>query len=471
MAQMATGQRRSTAAFRHRDFTVFWLAALVSNSGAWLQNVTVPFVLFKLTHSAAWVGFSSFAQFTPGVLLAPLAGSLADRFSRRVVLLVTQSLLGVAAFALWVEWVAGWTSPWTLTLTITVSGTISALSIAAWQAFVSELVPREDLLNAVTLNSAQFNAARAIGPALGGLILGTLGPGAAFLLNAISYGAVVGALVLVRVRRAAADTSERTGILREFAATARYVRHRRGIVACCTAIAAVGLLGSPIFSLVVVYADDVFKVSGLLYGVLTACLGLGAVIGAPLIAGRASAFKRSRLAGTSLLVYALAVAAFGASPVYLVAAACLLVAGAAYLGIASTLNTTVQLQVDENMRGRVIAFYLMVFTATIPVGSLVQGWAADRFGPRQTTVTAGLLLAAVVSALRLTGRWTAIDDAGPAPVTPSPIVDSGEMLASGVAAVDDRAPTTRGPHLDDGDPSAGSQLEPAIDGVDDARRG
>jgi MFS family permease len=468
---MPNGQRRSTAAFRHRDFTVFWFAALVSNSGTWLQNVTVPFVLFKATHNAAWVGFASFAQFTPGVLLAPLAGSLADRFSRRVVLLVTQSLLGVAALVLWVEWLAGWTTPWTLTITITVSGTIQALSIAAWQAFVTELVPREDLLNAVTLNSAQFNAARAIGPALGGVVLGTLGAGAAFLLNAMSYGAVVLALVLVRVRRAAADTSVRSGILREFAGTIRYVRSRRGIVACCTAIAAVGLLGSPIFSLVIVFADDVFQVSGLQYGLLTACLGLGAVIGAPVIAGHGSALKRSRLAGTSLLVYALSIAAFGASPIYALGAVSLLVAGAAYLGIASTLNTTVQLQVDEAMRGRVIALYLMVFTATIPIGSLVQGWTAEVVGPRQTTVTAGLLLAAVVSALRLAGRWSAIDDAGPAPVMPSPIVDSGEMLAAGVARFDDRTPTTHRTDLDDGGPAASPEFEPAIDGVDDASRG
>ncbi len=156
----------------------------MSNSGTWLQNVAVPFVIFRLTHSAAWVGFAGFAQFAPGVVLAPLAGSLADRFPRRSVLLVNQTLLGLAALALWVEWVAGWTSPWTITATVAISGTIASIGIASWQAFVSELVPREDLLNAVILNSTQFNAARAIGgPAVGGLVLGGLGPGWAFLFN------------------------------------------------------------------------------------------------------------------------------------------------------------------------------------------------------------------------------------------------------------------------------------------------
>ena len=401
--------RRSTAALRHRDFALFWWSSLISNSGTWLQNVAVPFALFKLTHSAAWVGFAAFAQFAPGVVLAPVSGRLADRYSRRHVLLVAQVLMAGAALALWLEWIEGWTSPWTLTITVAISGTFMSMSIASWQAFVSELVPREDLLNAVILNSTQFNAARAIGPAAGGLVLGSLGAGAAFLLNAISFVVVVIALFLVRVRRPAADTSERTSLLREFASTMRYVRAHRGIVACCLLIVSVGVLGSPIFSLVVVFADDVFKVNGALYGLLSACLGIGAVLGAPLTANRAPTLSRSKVAGGSALVYALSIAAFGVAPVYAVGVVCLLAAGAAYLALASTCNTTVQLHVDEHMRGKVLAFYLMTFTAAIPLGSLLQGWTAQTFGPRQTTFTAGLLLAVAVTVLRAGGWLAAMD--------------------------------------------------------------
>jgi predicted MFS family arabinose efflux permease len=372
--------------------------------------------------------------------------------------------------ALWVEWVAGWTSPWTITATVAVSGTIASMGIASWQAFVSELVPRGDLLNAVILNSTQFNAARAIGPAIGGVVLGGLGPGWAFLLNAISYAVVVVALVRIRLRRPAADTSERIGILREFASTIRYVRRKRGIVACCTLITAVGLLGSPIFSLVVVFADDVFHVSGTLYGLLSACLGIGAVMGAPLIASRASGLRRSRLVGLALLVYALALAAFGAAPGYWVGVACLLVAGAAYLAIASTSNTTVQLQVDEAMRGKVMALYLMTFTAAIPIGSLVQGWTAQAVGPRETTIAAGLLLAALVTGLRVTGRLAAMDDEGPVWTEPSPLLDGGEVLPAAVALRKDGTPPARRARLQDGHDATGSQLEPAVEGVDDPDR-
>lgn len=464
---MAPSPRRSTAALRHRDFALFWGSSLVSNSGTWLQNVAVPFVLFRLTHSAAWVGFGTFAQFAPGVLLAPLAGSLADRYPRRSVLLVNQTLLGLVALALWVEWVAGWTSPWTITATVAVSGTIASIGIASWQAFVSELVPRDDLLNAVILNSTQFNAARAIGPAIGGVVLGTFGAGWAFLLNGLSYGVVVIALLFIRLRRPAADTSERIGLLREFASTVRYVRAKRGIVACCLLIVSVGVLGSPIFALVVVFADDVFRVDGTLYGLLSACLGIGSVLGAPLLATRADRITRSRLVGMSLLAYALAIAAFGAAPSYWVGVVCLLVAGAAYLAIASTSNTTVQLQVDEAMRGKVMAFYLMSFTAAIPLGSLVQGWTTQVVGPRQTTVVAGLLLALVVTALRVTGRLAAMDDEGPAWIEPSPLVDGGEVLPAVVALGEDGAPPARGARLEDGHEATGLEFEPAVDGIDD----
>src|SRR3954447_22794211 len=129
--------RSTTAALRHRDFALFWSAALVSNSGTWMQNIAVPYVLFQLTHNAVWVGFASFAQFIPGVLLAPVAGRLADRFPRRPVLMVTQSLLGVTAATLWLEYALGARSPWVMTATLAVSGSLQALSIAAWQAYVT----------------------------------------------------------------------------------------------------------------------------------------------------------------------------------------------------------------------------------------------------------------------------------------------------------------------------------------------
>jgi MFS family permease len=188
------------AAFRYRDYAVFWTAAVISNSGTWMQTITVPYVIFQLTHSTTWVGFSAFMQFGPAVAVGPLAGSLADRFPRKTVIFVTQSVMMLVAFSLWATWASGVATPGIIVANLFVSGLASGLNIASWQAFVPDLVPREAMLNAIRLNSMQFTAARAFGPALAGLVLGQFGPATAFLANALSFLLVLVALVMISPR-------------------------------------------------------------------------------------------------------------------------------------------------------------------------------------------------------------------------------------------------------------------------------
>jgi predicted MFS family arabinose efflux permease len=292
---------------------------------------------------------------------------------------------------------------------VALSGFVAGLNIASWQAFVSELVPRDALLNAVTLNSAQFNASRAFGPALGGLVLYGLGPTWAFLINALSYGAVIGALALIRLPRVAPPPGDRPKVFAEFAATVRYTRSMPGIVTCILVVMCLGLFGSPVFTMLVVFADDVFHVGEGLYGVLGAALGLGSILGLPIVAGWGSGLPRSRLIGGALWIYGASLLAFALAPGYWVGVVALLVAGAGYLAIASTLNTTIQLQVDERMRGKVLALYLMGLTATIPLGNLVQGWAVDLIGPRPTVAVAATAFLAVAAVLASRGRLRLMD--------------------------------------------------------------
>jgi MFS family permease len=397
-------------AFRHRNFTLFWIGALISNTGGWVQNVTVPFVVFQLTDSAAWVGFAGFAQLIPAWLFGPLGGSLADRFHRRSVLLVMQGAQALTAFALWWVWAAGVRSPWPIVALAALSGAFAGMYIGSWQAFVSELVPREALLNAVTLNSAQFNAARAFGPATGGVILAWLGPSWAFFLNGVSFLAVILALLAIRVPRLAGKATGRVRVLADLRETIRYVRGSPGIRVCVAVVLALGFLGSPVFQLLVVFAEEVYEVGAGAYGVLSASLGVGAILGTPLIAGRGSAVARSRMVGAAMVGYGGALILFGLSPVYAVGVLALLAAGAGYLAIASSLNTTIQLQVDERMRGKVLAFYVMGITLTAPLGSLVQGLAAEVVGPRATVTTAGLLFIAAAAGLRSRGALARLDD-------------------------------------------------------------
>jgi MFS family permease len=418
------GLREAGAALKVPVFRRFWIGALISNSGSWMQNVSVPFVLYQLTGSATWVGAASFAQFLPAVVLGPLGGSLADRFPRRTVLLVAQVAMAAVALALWALWSSVRATPWTITALVALLGAVSGLAIGAWQAFVSELVPRHLLLNAVTLNSAQFNGARAFGPALGGVVLATLGPSGAFALNALSFVAVLVALASIPGRPAAlAPATGRRTVFGETWETVGYIRNMPGIAACVLVVAAIGFLGSPVFPLLVVFAEDVFQVSDALYGLLGAALGIGGVLATPYVAGRGSGMARSRLAGGGLALYAGSLIAFALAPVFPVAVLALVFAGGAYLAVASTLNTTIQVQVAEERRGKVLALYVMGLTSSYPLGSLVQGAVVDLVGVRVVTAVAALALGGVWIRLRVTGRFRTMD-ADPEELDP-PAVEPG----------------------------------------------
>lgn len=391
------GLRHAVRAFRHRDFAVFWTGALASNTGTWVQNLTVPYVVYQLTGSALWVGSATFMQFLPVMLLGPLAGSIADRFNRRRVLLTTQAFMAVGGFALWTAWVAGTRSPGVLVALVAVSGVFAGLNIPSWQSFVHDLVPREDLLSAVTLNSLQFHAARALGPGVAGGLLATLGPGWAFFINGVSFAFVIGALLLVRTRQAARTVALAGGFLRQFRRALTYTRHQPGILTGIVIAVLVAALGNPIFQFTVIFAADIFVVGPVGLGLLNLALGLGAVLAAPLVSGWDNLWSRATLARWSLLTYGVAVIAFAVAPGYVMGLLALVVAGGGFLAVISTTNTAVQVIVADDMRGRVMALRVMSFTGAYPLGALAQGALSDIVGPRITVAVAGsVLLAAAV---------------------------------------------------------------------------
>ena len=374
-----------------------------------MQNLTVPFVVFGLTGSPAWVGVAAFTQLFPLALASVVGGALADRYQRRSVLLITQSCSAAVAVGLWAMWVTGATSLPVVLALVFVGGLVAGVNIPSWQAFVTQLVPRELLLNAITLNSTQFNAARAFGPALGGVILARFGVGAAFAFNALSYAVVLVALGAITVGPVVRQ-GLRESVLGGMATAVRSVARHRGMSTCVLAVAALGLLASPVNALLVVFAEEVFAVDRLRYGFLGASLGVGAILAAPLVAGPGTAVRRSILAGGGMAVHGAALAAFALAPVFPVALGFLVLAGAAYLPIAATLNTTLQLQVDEGRRGKVLALYITVFTVAIPVGALAQGVVAGAVGARPTVLVASALFLVVTAALVATGRMAALDD-------------------------------------------------------------
>lgn len=399
------------SALEHRDFRVFFTGALVSNSGTWLQLVALGFVMKVITDSATWVGLAAFSQTFPIVLVGSYGGVVADRLPRRQILLATQFLQLVCAAGYAAMWAGGVRSPLPYVLVGLANGVVNGFHFPAWQAFVSELVPRDLLLNAVTLNSAQFNASRAFGPALGGVILAVGGPAWSFGLNAVTFSASLIAVWMIRARPAPRIDvgGVRASALADIRDAVGYLRRSVGIRRVLLVAALTSALAQPLIYLVVVFADDVFRVDEFRYGLLTASMGVGAVLVTPLVAGWGSGVARSRLVGVGATAYGVAVLGFGLSPTYLVGLAFLLLVGAAHLATASTLNTVVQLQSADHMRAKMLSFYLMVLTLGLPVGSLVQGALADAVGPRVTVATAGAVLLVVSGALFATGRLRAID--------------------------------------------------------------
>jgi MFS family permease len=412
-ARPGKGVKHSLRAFRHRDFAIFWCGALASNTGGWLSQLAVPYVLYQLTGSALWVALVSVAQFLPGIFLSPAAGALADRCDRRRVLICTQVGMSASALLLWAAWASGWRQPAVILLLVSLSGVFSGINMPSWQAFVADLVARPDLLSAVTLNSLQFNAARSLGPALAGLILAVLGPTWAFLLNGVSFVFVLFALTLVRAQHVRVAAPSTDGVGRQFLSTLTYIRSQPGIVISLVVSMAVGVLGNPIFQFTVVFAGSVFHVGPVELGCLLAALGVGAVIAAPLVSGWNHRLTLAHVVRWGLFLYGLAIIGFGLAPGYVAGLVALVLVGGSFLAVISAVNTSIQIIVADRMRGRVMAARIMIVSVSFPLGGVVQGLVSDRLGPRTAVVGAGVLMlvfAAVVMRWRSDATLDRLND-------------------------------------------------------------
>jgi MFS family permease len=372
--------------------------------------VTVPYVLLELTGRASWVGIATLANFLPAVVLSPLGGSLADRYDRRTVLLVGQSLAAVLALALWGAWLGGVRSPWAIVALTALGGAVQGGITAAWQAFVPSLVPLEDLPSAISLNSLQFNAAQAIGPAMAGGLLAVAGPSAAFLLNGLSFVAVLGALFVI-ASPPQVHPENHPSVLRGFTESVQYIQRQPGIGLGVVIAVLVAFLGYPAVQFAVVFADFVYHVGPVALGLLTGVVGVGAVAAAPFVSGAFGDLPRERIARWSLPFYGVALLVFGTSTTAVQGAIGLFGVGAGFLALVATTNTAVQSIVADHMRGRVMATRVMSFAAAYPLGALIQSALADAVSPRVVVSGAAILLlvgAAVLMAVP--GLLARLDD-------------------------------------------------------------
>ena len=414
-------------ALRSRDFKIFWIGAIVSNSGNWMQTITVPFVIDNMTHSTTWVGFAAFMAFGPALAMGPIAGSLADRLPRKQVVIANQALMMVAAFALWGLWISDAATPGLIVACLCVSGIGSGLSIASWQSLIPQLVPPDHMLSAIRLNSTQFTAARGFGPALAGFVLAEFGPGTAFLFNAVSFVLVLLALFAIRPR-AIEMPVEHPPILEHFRAGVRYTRERSALALPAITIFVVSFFGSSVVQLSAPLRR-VFGVDEAKYGLLVGAFGTGALIATLLTMWIGDRVLRSRMAMLGLVVFAGAEILLGAAPAYGVALAGMGAMGLAYMLTAVALNTSIQARVDESHRGRVLSVYLMGLLAGVPLGALTGGALAEGIGLRATIIIGGSAL--VVFAMLAVARFQSMRplDEESEPVHTDPLLTNQPTIA------------------------------------------
>jgi MFS family permease len=372
------GTFRSLASFNYR---VWAAGALLSNVGTWMQRTAQDWlVLTELTkQNATAVGIVMSLQFGPQLLLLPVTGYVADHFERRRVLFFTQAAMGILAFGLGVLTLAGHVQLWHVYLFAFLLGCVSAFDAPARQVFVSELVGDKDLQNAVALNSASFNAARMVGPAVAGLLIASTSIGWVFLINALSYVPVLASLALLRVNQLHLKDlpkHARSGLLAGF----NYVLGRRDLKTLMLMIFLFSTFGLnfPIF--ISTMSVSVFHANAAEYGLLTSMMAIGSVTGALLAAGRTHPTMK-------LLVGAAAVFGVGCGlaavmPGYRMFGVMLIIIGIAAQTYSTSNNSVVQLSTEPAMRGRVMAILLSIFLGATPLGAPFVGWVADRFGPR-----------------------------------------------------------------------------------------
>jgi MFS family permease len=394
-----TGPRglASLQPLRHRGFALLWGAGLVSYVGSWMQTVAVGALVISQTGKATWAALVAAGAFLPIGILSPVGGALADRLPRRPVLILGNLAATATAVLLAVLVAAGDTNPAALVLLVTVQGSASALIGPFQQAILPDLVPPREFLAAISLNSAQFNLGRIVGPALAGATVAAFGYPAAFVANAVSFLAVVVALAFVRL---APPGGSHGSLLASLRAGFGAARREPSCRAAITTIAVVGFLASPFIALVPVMAHHLThggaRAVAQATALLTIAQGLGAVAGALALAPLAIRLGRGRVLAWSLILLPATLIAYSTAQSPWWGAATLFFVGLVYIGVLSGLSTVVQLRAPGAYRGRVLSFFLVALGVAYPVGALVQGPLIDTIGVGLTIAGTAVLLSLIM---------------------------------------------------------------------------
>ncbi len=390
-----------------RNYRLFFAGQSISLIGTWMQQIAMIWLVYRLTHSAFLLGVVGFAGQIPTFLLAPFTGVLADRWNRHRTIVVTQALALLQAATLAILVLTGTAQVWHLIALAVILGAINALDMPVRQSFIIQMIERkEDLANAIALNSAMVTATRLLGPSIAGVLIGAFGEGICFLVNAISYVAVIAALLAMRVAPAPARPANGRmidGLKEGFAYVAGFAPVRDILLL----LAFISLMGMPYYILMPVFAKDVLGGGAHTLGFLMGASGLGALVGTVYLATRKSIRGFGRIITAAAIVFGAGLIAFSLSHAVWLSMVLVFVAGLGMMAQMACSNTIIQTVVDDDKRGRVMSLFTMAFIGMAPFGSLFAGALASRIGAPNTLaigggfcVAGGIVFASRLKAMR-----------------------------------------------------------------------
>jgi MFS family permease len=382
--------RIAMRALGSRNYRLFFAGQGISLIGTWMQRIAVSWLVYRLSGSALWLGMVNFFGQLPTFLIAPYAGVVADRFNKRRIIVITQVFSMVQALLLGVLALTGTVAVWQVMVLSVVLGLINGFDVPTRQSFVVEMVDnREDLGNAIALNSFMFNGARLIGPSIAGILIATAGEGVCFLVNGLSYIAVIYSLLAMRMPRRDIRPSRRP-ILHELKEGVVYAFGSLPIRSILLLLSLVSLMGMPYVVLLPIVAKDVLHGGAHTLGFLAAATGVGALGGAFFLASRESVVGLVRMIFLASTAFGLALAAFSFSNIFWLSFVILMVVGFAMMTQMASCNTVLQTIVSDEKRGRVMSFYTMAFMGMAPFGSALAGVLADKIGTPRTLLISGV---------------------------------------------------------------------------------
>ena len=381
-------------ALRHRNFRLYWSGQLTSLIGTWMQSVAQGWLMHRLTSSAFMLGLLVFTQFLPVLIFSLWAGVIADRVDKRRMLLITQTAAFVQALTLAVVVSLGIAEPWMVLVLAFVYGTFNAFDLPARQSYLIELVGKEDLSNGIALNSAAFNTARVIGPAIAGILLARVGEAGCFWVNAVSYLAVIASLVRIRIDRAEQRPVGAASTLMEGMRYAIATRPIRNLLVLLGFTAGLGFQYSVLLP---VYTKDILHAGADTFGWLISAFGVGSLLSAVLMTRRLDRWDLRRNLQLGLVTAAIGMGVFAWSRWLPLSLAMGFLAGFGLILYVASTNTLLQLTTEDRFRGRIMSLYTVMFIGTAPFGALISGLVAQRFGaPAATTLSAAVLAAGAV---------------------------------------------------------------------------